>query len=163
MDRRRHTITALASLAALAGASLSGACAARAHHAAPAGVVRATVDTIATHLAELELRRLAVEGAGMVGTPERRELELRIAALREELRELPDAAPAARAVDRHVLDALDARQAGLAVRRRELLVRYTPEHPLVRQAEGEALAVERRRAEMRAALGDPDGGAAARR
>jgi hypothetical protein len=164
MHRRRLTVTALALLAAVVGLPPLGACAVRASHEVPRGLVRATVDTIAAHFVALEVQRLSAEAAGMAeDNPLRRGLELRVGALRDQIRELPDPAPAERVVLRHLLDALDARQASLAVRRRQLSVSLSPDNPIVQQAEAEARVVERRRAELRATLGEAREATAPRR
>lgn len=149
---------------AIAALVLAAACAGRAPRAAhdaaydaPRAVARATVDTIATRLAELELRRVALEASGLAESPHFAQVDRQLAALREllgeSLRALPDRAPAERAVARRLLAALDARQAGLAVQRRQMLATYTEESPFVRQAVAEERALERRRAALREGAG----------
>jgi hypothetical protein len=73
-----------------------------------------------------------------------------IAALEQQLAEVPQPEVAARLVASAVLKALDAREAGLLVRRRQLLVTYTAESPTVQQVDREARALTQRRAELQA-------------
>lgn len=115
-------------------------------------VTRHLVDSAGARLAALELQRLALEGAGAGPTEQAQTVRRQIAVLERQLAEVPRPEAAARLAASQVLRALDAREAGLLVERRQLLVTYTAANHRVEQVDAEARALARRRAELEAII-----------
>jgi hypothetical protein len=116
------------------------------------GIPMAMVDSLATRIAAAEIERARVRATY---TPDARPfvlIEARVAALKEQLREISAGPRVPRHVVQYVLARLDERQVALAIDHRQLLVTFDPEVLRVRQSADEARLLEARRAELRALL-----------
>ena len=108
------------------------------------------IDSVAARMAELELQRLALRAAVTDGSIEAQRVVAEITSLERLLAEEQPSAAASRMVADRVLDALDARHAGLLVERTRLLVLFTPGSAPMQQLEREMQALAERRSEVQA-------------
>ena len=111
------------------------------------------VDTIATQLADLELQRIAILAATPAEIASTRDIDARIAALRERLRGFRTDGNIERTAAEWLLMALDARDSTVAIRIQQMRMVYTEQYPPVGQALKEQQLLNQRRREIRAVLG----------
>ena len=118
------------------------------------GVAAALTDTLGARLAELEVRRVELTLSGRASThADVVHTERTLTALQALIAELPDPAAARKVIHRQILEAIDARLAGLIVERRVLAAagELSPGHYRLRQLATAQEAFERRSAELRQA------------
>lgn len=117
------------------------------------GLTQAIQDTIAARLAALEIQRAELVGTGR--SPQHPELvavDRQLTALRTQLSELPNARAARATVNLHVLRAIEARLAGLAVDHRLRELTLPANHPDLQATVATEAALQRRRSELQALL-----------
>lgn len=117
------------------------------------GLTQAIEDTIAGRLAALEVQRAELVGTGRTPEhPDLVEVDRQLAALRAQLSELPNAKSAQAAVNVHVLHAIEARLAGLAVDHRLRGLVLPANHPALQAIVATEAVLQRRRSELQALI-----------
>lgn len=120
---------------------------------APDGLTQAIQDTIAAHLAALELQRRELLATGRSPDhPDVLALDRRRAALRAQLTELPNAEAAQIAVNVQLVRGIEARLASLAVEHRLRALELPASHPDLQALVALEAALQRRRDELRSAI-----------
>lgn len=113
------------------------------------GLTRAMQDTIAAHIASLELQRPELLASGRsLDHPDVVATDRRLAALRAQLRQLPDPGNAEAAVNAEVMRAIEARLASLAVAERLRAVDVPASHPDLQAMVKLEAALKQRRNEL---------------
>ena len=116
----------------------------------PDGLTRAIQDTIAAHLVALELQRPELLASGRSPDhPEVVAVNRRLAALRTQLSELPNAKAVEVAVNAELLRMIEARLASVTVERRLRAVDLPANHPDLQAMARLEAALQQRRSELR--------------
>src|SRR4051794_18880241 len=102
-----------------------GACAARTSRASSAYVSTSPVDSIVTHLVELELQRISLLTTAPTDSSSMQKMDARIAALHERVQLLANHESADRTVRERLILALDARASTVTARLHEARLVYT--------------------------------------
>jgi hypothetical protein len=118
------------------------------------GTPVAIVDSLSAQLVTLELARLRERVIYKDWAPRRLQTSAQIAAVQEQLLAVSMDTVAPRRVMRRLAEALDAREAALRVRERQLLEMWKPTAPVVRETVAEREQVLQRRRELAASLGE---------
>ena len=136
------------SLLALQLVGALSACAVRTRREPTANGFASVVDSVATNLVELELRRISLLATTPADSIPVRTIDAQMSALRQRVHALANHASAERVVHERVILALDARVSSVATRLNELRLAYTDKYPTVRQAAEEQRLLRERKAEI---------------
>ena len=133
----------------LIGFVATGACAARTPREPDGYAKVVSVDTVAAHLVELELRRISLLAAPTTDTVSRRGVDEQIATYRERLRQMPNHDRAERVVAERLILALESRKSDVACQLQAMRLVYTDQYPTVRRALEEERLLKQRAADLK--------------
>jgi hypothetical protein len=124
------------------------ACAVRTPREPTADGFASVVDSVATNLVELELRRVSLLATTAADSTRMRTIDAQMSMLRQRVHALTNHASAERVVRERLIVALDAQASSVSTRLNELRLAYTDTYPTVRQAAQEQRLLQERKAEI---------------